>query len=164
MAQQHQELKHLIRLADADMRGTKILLQGLTAIKGVSYALSHAICYVTGIPETKKVGSLTQEDLAKISTVLADPVKAGIPSWMVNRQKDPATGENLHHVSTRIIITLDSDLKELKRIKCYRGIRHMFGLPTRGQRTRSNFRPSKRKKKGGLGVKVKAGTKSRGRS
>ena len=38
--------------------------------------------------------------------------------------------------------------KFMKKIKSYRGIRHMFGLPVRGQRTRSNFRPNKGKVQG----------------
>ena len=46
--------------------------------------------------------------------------------------------------------TVDNDLKRMKMIKCYRGMRHAFGLPVRGQRTKSNFR--KNKGKASLGV------------
>jgi small subunit ribosomal protein S13 len=44
------------------------------------------------------------------------------------------------------------DIKRLKKIKSYRGFRHMSGLPCRGQRTKSNFRKNRRK---GAGIKKK---------
>ena len=44
------------------------------------------------------------------------------------------------------------DIKRLKKIKSYRGIRHTLGLPSRGQRTKGNFRPHKMK---GVGIKKK---------
>ena len=46
----------------------------------------------------------------------------------------------------------DNDIKMMKKIKSYKGIRHMFRLPVRGQCTRSNFRKNKGK---GMGVKRK---------
>ncbi|MCX8147635.1 MAG: 30S ribosomal protein S13, partial [Candidatus Woesearchaeota archaeon] len=50
-----------------------------------------------------------------------------------------------------------SDIKRLKIIKCYRGIRHIEGLPVRGQRTKSNFRKNKGKV---MGVKRRPGMKA----
>ena len=47
----------------------------------------------------------------------------------------------------------DFDIKRLKKIKSYRGIRHVAGLPTKGQRTRANFRKNKKK---GAGIKKKS--------
>ena len=44
----------------------------------------------------------------------------------------------------------DSDLKEMKKMKSYRGVRHMSRLPSRGQRTKSNFRRNKGKAIAGL--------------
>ena len=53
--------------------------------------------------------------------------------------------------------TQDNDIKMLKKIKSYKGIRHSLGLPVRGQRTRSNFRKNKGKV---MGVKRKEGAKA----
>ena len=47
----------------------------------------------------------------------------------------------------------ETDLKRLKKIKSYRGIRHAANLPLRGQRTKAHFRKNKQK---GVGIKKKA--------
>lgn len=59
---------------------------------------------------------------------------------MLNRQKDLATGENKHLLGQNILLTLREDLNTLKKIRCYRGIRHERGLKVRGQRTKSTGR------------------------
>ncbi|MBD3319097.1 30S ribosomal protein S13 [Candidatus Woesearchaeota archaeon] len=151
--------KHLIRIAQTDIVGSKNVLYGLTRIKGVGKMFSNALCKVTGVEPTKKIGTLSEADVKKITDTLADPIKAGIPRWMVNRQRDRDTGNNLHFNGTKLKLLVDDDIKRLKKIKCYRGIRHMFGLPSRGQRTRSNFRRNKGKTS--LGVKTKGKTRGR---
>jgi len=72
---------------------------------------------------------------------------------MKNRRSDPETGEEKHLVGTDLDMKKDFDIRRMKKIRSYRGIRHTSGLPVRGQRTRSNFRKKgqavavKRKKK-----------------
>ncbi len=64
---------------------------------------------------------------------------------MLNRRKDVETGEDKHIVTTDINFVNDNDIKVMKMIRCYKGIRHSMGLPVRGQKTRSNFRKNKGK-------------------
>ena len=59
---------------------------------------------------------------------------------MKNRQKDLETGESKHLVSTDLDMRKDFDIRRLKKIRSYKGVRHTAGLPVRGQRTRSHFR------------------------
>lgn len=153
------DVKHLIRVANTDIIGTKPLLYGMTRIKGVAIQLSNAVCRLTKLDPTMKIGSLSEAQVKKITDILTDPIKAGIPRWMLNRRKDPETGANRHMLGTKLKLIVDDDIKMLKKIRCYRGIRHMFKLPTRGQRTKSNFRPNKGKTS--LGVKTKSKSKGR---
>jgi len=55
--------------------------------------------------------------------------------------------------------TKENDIKLLKKVKSYRGMRHALGLPVRGQRTKSNFR--RNKGKASLGVKRAKGSKKK---
>ena len=154
-----QELKHLVRITDKDIKGDKSILYGLTNITGVGVSMSNAVCRLLKLDPARKIGSLSEGEVAKISETINDPIKAGVPKWAVNRQRDPETGLDEHMLGTKLKLRINEDLKKLKKIKCYRGIRHMFGLPLRGQRTKSNFRPNKGK--GSLGVKTKGKTRGR---
>jgi small subunit ribosomal protein S13 len=73
---------------------------------------------------------------------------------MKNRQKDFDEGEDKHISASDLRLRKDFDVKRLRKIKAYRGIRHAAGLPVRGQRTKANFRKN-RKKSGAVGVKKK---------
>ena len=59
---------------------------------------------------------------------------------MLNRRKDPVTGEDMHLSESDLTMGVRQDIEFLKKIRAYRGIRHELGLPVRGQRTRSSFR------------------------
>jgi len=54
----------------------------------------------------------------------------------------------MHLVTSELDFAKSNDIRLLKKIKAYRGVRHMYGLPVRGQRTRSNFRRNKGKPMG----------------
>jgi len=146
------EFRHLVRISNTDTDGKKAVVIGLKNVKGVGIPLAHAICKVTGIDQFKKSGDLTDDEISKLDDAVANPTKHGIPSWMLNRQKDLETGEDTHIVTNDLIFTKGNDIKRLRRLKNYRGTRHSLGLPVRGQRTRSNFRPNKGKV---TGVKTK---------
>ena len=73
---------------------------------------------------------------------------------MKNRQKDFEDGENKHISGADLKLRREFDLKRLKKIKSYKGVRHSHGLPVRGQRTKANFRKN-RKKSGATGAKKK---------
>jgi len=62
------------------------------------------------------------------------------PSWMVNREKDRRTGEDMHIVGTDLEITREEDINRMQKISSYKGIRHRKGKKVRGQRTKSTGR------------------------
>ena len=154
------EIKHLVRIADADIKGTKTVLYGLSEIKGVSYMFANAICKLAKLDPHQRIGALQPDAITRVITILEDPTKAGVPSWLLNRRKDRETGIAKHQLSTKLKIAVENDIKELKRIKCYRGVRHIQEAPVRGQRTRSHFR----KNKGKVSLGVKVADKTRGRT
>ena len=76
---------------------------------------------------------------------------------MVNRRNDYDTGQNKHLLTGDLQFTVENDIKMMKKMKCYKGVRHILGQPVRGQRTRSNFRRNKGKV---MGVRRSSGAKS----
>lgn len=144
--------QHLIRIANTDLNGAKQIVYALRKIKGVGFIFAHMSCVLTGVDPAKKAGELSVEEAQKLNDFIKDPQKSGAPLWTLNRRKDPVTGENSHLIGSDIVFTKENDLKRMKKIKCYKGVRHIMGLPCRGQKTKSNFRKTKCKGKGGLGV------------
>ena len=148
------EFNYLIRIANADLKGDKQILYALTNIRGVSYSFSNFACTTAKVDKTKKAGYLSDNEIKMLSDVISNPKKFNVPLWLLNRRKDPETGEDKHIISDDMRFIQENDVKILKKIKSYKGVRHMHGLPTRGQRTKSNFR----KNKGSvIGVKRKKG-------
>ena len=150
LQKQVKEEDRVIRILAKDIEGKMKVYVGLTKIKGVSWSLSNAVCKVLKIDKNKKIGSLTDEEIKKISDFIKNPE---VPGHVVNRRSDFTTGEDRHLSGSGLELQKEFDIKRLKKIKSYRGLRHMSGLPTRGQKTRSNFRPNK--KKAGIKKKVK---------
>ncbi len=143
-----EENEVLVRIFGYDIPDSKNVYTGLTRIKGVSWAISNAVCVKLGIQKNKKIKELTKEEIKKIENFLESPE---LPDFLINRRKDPETGANAHLLGSDLDIKKEFDIKRLKEIKSYRGIRHAVKLPVRGQRTRSHFR-----KKGiTMGVKRK---------
>ncbi len=134
------EIKGIVRIAGTDIKGDTQLFVSLQKIKGVSGSLANAICRIHNLDQNRKVGTLGATEIKKIEETLKNPTKFGIPSWMVNRRKDLETGEDRHLAGPDLTLTQTQDIKRMIRIKSYKGVRHMFGLPVRGQRTRSSFR------------------------
>ncbi len=152
------DFKHVVRVANTDLDGAKPIYISLRKIKGVDFMFSNMVCHIANISKEKKTGELTDEEVSRLDEIIRNPVKFGAPNWMLNRRKDIETGVDKHLVGADLIFTVDSDTKRMKKIKCYSGVRHMFGQPVRGQRTRSNFR--KNKGRVHLGVKKRAGAKA----
>ncbi|MBI2557906.1 30S ribosomal protein S13 [Candidatus Woesearchaeota archaeon] len=155
--EQKQELKYFVRISNTDLDGNKPISQSLIKIKGISFMFSNAICKSAGIEMAKKTGYMTEQEINKIDEIIKEPSKFKIPSWLFNRKRDPEDNTNKHLTGTNLSFIQDNDIKMMKKMKSYRGIRHSFGLPVRGQRTKSNFRKNKGKV---LGVKRKGGTKA----
>ena len=149
-----QEFKHLVRIVNTDLQGEKHTVKALTGIKGVGDMFANAVCSVAKIDKTEKIGNLDDEAIKRLDEIVKNPASFGIPEWLFNRKRDPTTGEDKHFLTTDLIVANENDVKMMKKIKSYRGVRHMFRLPVRGQKTRSNFR--RNKGKGSLGVRVKS--------
>ncbi|MBD3249528.1 30S ribosomal protein S13 [Candidatus Woesearchaeota archaeon] len=142
---ENKDYRHLVRVANTDIEGTRPIGYGLRKIKGVGFHLADSVCNINGIDKNKKAGDLTDEEVKKLDDAVKNPRKYNIPVWMVNRRKDPESGEDKHLIMGDMDFVQDNDIKLMKKIKSYRGIRHMSGLPVRGQRTKANFRKSKGK-------------------
>lgn len=139
------EFKHLVRIANTDLQGTKAVVYSLNCVKGIGVPLAHAICRVANIDGLSKTGDLSDSQIKKLDEMVRKPQNFGIPSWMLNRRKDPETGKDIHLVTNDLVFNRENDIKQMRRIRCYKGMRHAFGLPVRGQKTRSNFRKNKGK-------------------
>jgi small subunit ribosomal protein S13 len=140
--------KYIIRIANTDLNGEKPIGLALCKIKGVSHMMSSALCYVGGIDKHKKAGDLSEPEEQRLNELVRNPKGAGIPDWMLNRRNDLETGEDLHLIGTDIAYSKENDIKRMKKLKTYKGLRHAVGLPVRGQRTKSNFRKNKKKGSG----------------
>ncbi|MBM3233631.1 30S ribosomal protein S13 [Candidatus Pacearchaeota archaeon] len=154
---EHQEKEEkIIRILSTDVPGNKQVYAGLTRIKGVSWSLSNAVCHVLGISKERKIVSLNEQEIKKISEFIKNPK---LPDFMLNRRKDFEAGKSLHLIGSDLDLIKEFDIKRLKKIRSYRGLRHALGQPVRGQRTRSHFRTRGKKKAVGVMNKPKAGKK-----
>lgn len=136
--------RYIVRIGNTDLDGKKGILMGLQKIKGVSFMIANACCNLLNIDKTKRTGELSDQEVEKLDTFIKNK-KPNLPIWLLNRRKDYETGEDMHLIGADLTFSHESDIRTLKKIKCYRGIRHMQGAPVRGQRTRSNFRKNKGK-------------------
>ncbi len=161
MVTESKNFKHIVRVVNTDLDGNKKLISALRKVKGINFMFANLVCTLTSIDKNKITGELTEKEIEQLNTILRDPLKFNVPSWMLNRRKDPEEAKDIHLVSTDIKFVKDNDIKLLKKIKCYRGIRHMQNLPVRGQGTKAHFR--KKGKGKSLGVKKAKGSKKSGK-
>lgn len=143
--------RHLVRIANTDLNGSRNIGVALTAIKGIGQRLAGAVLTAAEIDRNKKTGILTDEEIHALDSILKAPERH-LPVWMLNRRRDNEDGTDKHLITTNLLFAVDTDLRNMKKLRTYKGIRHALGLPVRGQRTRSNFRRNKGKS---LGVKKK---------
>jgi small subunit ribosomal protein S13 len=139
------EFRHIVRVGNTDLAGNKSLYLSLQKIKGVGENFARVICKLAEIDYLKKTGDISDAEVKKLEAVLEDPKKAGFPVRFLNRQKDFETGEDMHLTLSDLDFEKDQDIKRMKKMKSYIGLRHQWRLPVRGQRTGSNFRPNKGK-------------------
>ena len=144
----HEQFESLVRIFGYDIPGSKNIYTGLNRIKGISWTLSNAICIKLGIPRNKKVSELSKPEIQKIENFLEN---IDIYDFLKNRRTDIETGKTEHFYGSDLDMKRDFDIKRLKEMKSYRGIRHALKQPVRGQRTRSHFRTKGR----AMGVKKK---------
>lgn len=121
----------MARIAGVDLPRHKRGIISLTYIYGIGPSSAKSILEKAGISEDTKTEQWTDENIKAISRILADEYKT--------------EGQLRSEVQTNI--------KRLMDIGCYRGLRHRKGLPLRGQRTRTNARTRKGKRKTVAGKK-----------
>lgn len=119
------------RIVGVDVPPGKRVEVSLTYIYGVGPATASRVCRELGIEPSRRAKDLTEEDVQKVAHLLE---KTFVVEGALRRQ----TTQNI---------------QRLKDIRCYRGIRHMKGLPVRGQNTQSNARTRKGPRKTVAGKK-----------
>lgn len=134
------EKKRIIRVARKDLNANLTVERSLWAIKGVGKSFAHALRTSLGFGANQKLNELTEKDIEKLEEAIYNPRKYNIPSWMYNHRRELETGEDKHYVESNLVLRHKNDISFLKKIRCYKGIRHQAGLPVRGQRTRGHFR------------------------
>lgn len=113
------------RVIGIDIPDNKRLEVSLTYIYGVGRKLSNDIIAKLGLDPNMRAHNLTEDDIAKINGVL----------------------QSEYMVEGDLRRQIQNNIKRLISIHSYRGMRHRLGLPIRGQRTRSNARTRKGKRK-----------------
>lgn len=121
----------MARIAGIDLPKNKRGEIGLTYIYGIGRATAQYILEKSGISFDKKVHEWNDEELTSIRNIITNEFKV----------------EGALRSETQMSI------KRLLDIACYRGLRHRRGLPVRGQRTRTNSRTRKGKRKTVAGKK-----------
>ena len=136
---QEEEIKYFVRVSNTDLDGTKTVHIALTGIRGVGMHTAQIIAMLAKVDEKETMGRLKDEEVERIRQI-ADTYSQRVPSWMMNRPKDVYTGEAKHLLGTDVTTTREEDINLLRKIRCYRGIRHETGQKVRGQRTKSTGR------------------------
>jgi len=129
-----------VRIAGQDIEGSKKVAYALSKIKGIGINLAHVIIKLADISPNERIGYLSDAKIRKIENIINSLSSQKIPPWMLNRAKDLETGENKHLIGADLILRMKSDIEFMKKIKCWKGIRHSLGLKVRGQRTRTTGR------------------------
>jgi len=104
----------VIRLLSKDIEGNMKIYPGLTKVKGISWSFSNAICKKLKIDKNRKIGSLTKDEIIKISEFIKNPE---IPKQIVNRRDDFETGKNKHLIGGDLELQTEFDIKKLKKLK-----------------------------------------------
>ncbi|MFI3256688.1 MAG: 30S ribosomal protein S13 [Spirochaetales bacterium] len=120
----------MARIAGVDLPNKHVNI-ALTYIFGIGRSSADEICKKLSIDSNRKINDLSQDELAGIRTLI----------------------DNEYKVEGRLRTEIGLNIKRLMDIGCYRGLRHRKGLPVRGQRTRTNARTRKGKKKTVAGKK-----------
>ncbi|MHA1490908.1 MAG: 30S ribosomal protein S13 [Promethearchaeota archaeon] len=132
--------KVFFRKLRSQVDGNAKIEYGLTQIRGIGKRFAQAIVIAAGFDSNIRIGAIQEKDLNKLEEIILNPLKYGIPVWMLNRKKDLRTGEDLHVIGNQLEITVKRDVDRMKKIKSYKGVRHHLRLKVRGQKTKSTGR------------------------
>jgi len=140
MVEEHnEELRHLVRIMNTDLQGSRPVQYALTGIPGIGRRTAKLIAKGAEVDPDAVLGYLPDEDVVKLDAAIGN-FESSVPAWMLNRRKDPTSGEEKHLLGSDIIMTFREDINNLKKVRAYRGLRHERGLKVRGQRTKSTGR------------------------
>ena len=114
----------MARISGVDLPREKRVEIGLTYIYGIGLAPSKKILQETGIDPDIRVKDLTEAHVSAIREYIENPDNHIVVEGDLKRQ-------------------IDMDIKRLREIGCYRGLRHRKGLPVRGQSSKRNARTRK---------------------
>ncbi len=120
----------MARIAGVDLPKNKRGFVALTYIYGIGRTRALEVLQRAQVDPMKKVMEWTDEEIARIRSVIQD-----------------------YKVEGQLRSEVQMNIKRLIDIGCYRGLRHKMGLPVRGQRTRTNARTRKGKRKTVAGKK-----------
>lgn len=115
----------MARIAGVDLPRDKRVEIGLTYIYGIGRNLSNEILDGVGIDPDTRVRDLTESEVSGLRQTI----------------------DREYRVEGDLRRRVQQNIRRLKDIRCYRGIRHIRGLPVRGQRTKTNARTRKGPKK-----------------
>ncbi|XP_025113277.1 40S ribosomal protein S18 [Pomacea canaliculata] len=135
-----EKFQHILRVMNTNIDGRRKIMFAITAIKGVGRRFSNVVCKKANVDISKRAGELTEEEVERIVTVMANPRQYKIPDWFLNRQKDIKDGRYTQVLSNALDNKLREDLERLKKIRAHRGLRHYWGLRVRGQHTKTTGR------------------------
>lgn len=144
------EFKHIVRIVNTDLEGTRQIVYALTTIKGIGIKLARVIVGKANINPKTRVGFLSDAEIERVAEIVKDVGGNDFPSWLLNRTKDGQTGKNLHLIGSDLVLQVKTDIDEMKDIRSWKGFRHAYGLKVRGQRTKATGRTGK-----AIGVRVK---------
>lgn len=133
------ETAYVVRILKTDLNGENAIVSELTKIKGVGLNFALGVLKMLGIPPHTRVVSLTEKQIKAIEEVLLGK-RGSLPSWMLNRRFDRVDGKDKHLLGSDWDLQVREDIELMKRIKCWKGVRHALGLKVRGQRTRTTGR------------------------
>lgn len=133
------EIQRRVRVAGVILDGDKKVTHALRGIGGIGHHVSRSIPSLLDIKGDTLLGDLSDEEISNIEELIKN-LEKHLPDWMLNRQKDLATGKDIHLTAIDLKMATMGDLTRQKKLKSYKGVRHSLGLPVRGQRTRTSFR------------------------
>ena len=114
------------RILGVDIPGDKKIAFSLRYLYGIGPTRADNLVQAVGLDPNRRAHTLSEEELSKVAALITEN------GW-------PVEGDLRREIA--------SNLKRMQAINCYRGIRHRKGLPVRGQRTKTNARTRKGKRK-----------------
>ena len=132
--------RDLLRMFNTNVDGKYCLSIALTQIKGIGRRFAKACCQKAGLNPLMRAGEISEKDEENLIKIISEPVKNGLPLWMINHRKEQETGLDVHINSNMFSQQWRIELERLRRAKANRGIRHNNNIKVRGQRTKCTGR------------------------